>query len=151
MSIKEITVRLASLNDANAIRDIYRAAISESASQDQGLPAISRQGGLFIAELGETAIGFGGIDFDAREQIRYVYVIPEYQRSGLRVGLKILETMEAAARQRGIRLVRLHAAPDAVRFYEKAGYSAVEPKDLIGHDHEGVEMVKDLASSTVVK
>ena len=140
----EITVRLASLKDANAIRDIYRAAISETSSPDQGLPMISRQGGLFIAELGEAPIGFGGIDFDATEQIRYVYVIPEYQRSGLRVGLKILETMEAAARQRGIGLVRLHAAPDAVRFYEKAGYSAVEPEHTIGHDHPGVEMAKEL-------
>ena len=144
MTLKEITVRLASLNDANAIRDIYRAAISETVNQDQGLPMISRQGGLFIAELGKTAIGFGGIDFDAREQIRYVYVIPEYQRSGLRVGFRILETMEAAARQRGIRLVRLHAAPDAVSFYEKAGYSRVERKDLVGHDHPGVEMEKQL-------
>ena len=147
MAFQEIIVRLASLNDANAIRNIYRAALSETLSHDQSLPKISRQGGLYIAELRETAIGFGGIDFDATEQIRYVYVIPEYQRSGLRVGLRILETMEAAARQRGIRLVRLHSTPDAVRFYEKAGYSAVEPKDLIGHDHPGVEMAKDLVGS----
>jgi len=90
------------------------------------------------------AIGFGGIDFDATEQIRYVYVEPEYQQSGLCVGLRILRTLEAAARQKGIALLRLHSTPNAVGFYEKAGYSAVEPEDTIGHDHPGVEMVKNL-------
>jgi len=99
---------------------------------------------MFIAELPPLAIGFGGIDFDATEHIRYVYVEPEYQRSGLRVGLRILRTLEAAARQKEIGLLRLHSTPNAVGFYEKGGYSVVEPEDTIGHDHPGVEMVKDL-------
>ncbi|HSF25484.1 MAG TPA: GNAT family N-acetyltransferase, partial [Blastocatellia bacterium] len=98
-------------------------------------------------ELNTAAIGFGGIDKDAVEQIRYVYVIPEYQGSDLRLGSRILETLEEVARQVGIRLIRLHSTPNAVGFYEKAGYSAVRVEDIAGHDHPGVEMAKDLAGS----
>ncbi|MEK6300836.1 MAG: GNAT family N-acetyltransferase [Acidobacteriota bacterium] len=145
MAFREIMIRPASLNDADMIRRIYQAALPETATNDEHWEKALRQGGMFIAELEEATIGFGGIDFDATEQIRYVYVIPEYQRSGLQVGLKILQTLEAAARQRGIGLVRLHSTPNAVRFYEKAGYAAVEPGHTIGHDHPGVEMAKDLA------
>jgi GNAT superfamily N-acetyltransferase len=144
MAFQEITIRPASVNDADAIWDIYQATINETTTKDEHWEKVLRQGGMFIAELEETAIGFGGIDFDAIEQIRYVYVIPEYQRSGLRAGFRILESLEAAARQRGIGLVRLHSTPNAVRFYEKAGYSAVQAEHSIGHDHPGVEMAKKL-------
>jgi len=144
MGFQEITIRPASLNDADAIQRIYRAIITETTRTDEHWEKIFRQGGMFIAEGEEMAIGFGGIDFGATEQIRYVYVIPEYQQSGLRVGFRILETLEEAARQRGIGLVRLHSTPNAVGFYEKAGYSAVKVEDTIGHDHPGVEMAKDI-------
>jgi ribosomal protein S18 acetylase RimI-like enzyme len=60
------------------------------------------------------------------------------------VGLRILRTLEEAARTKGIELLRLHSNPSAVGFYEKAGYSTVEAELLIGHDHPGVEMAKTL-------
>jgi N-acetylglutamate synthase-like GNAT family acetyltransferase len=144
MAFQEITIRPASLNDADAIWAIYQATIPETTRNDQHLEKVLLQGGMFIAELKETAIGFGGIDFEATEQIRYVYVIPEYQRSGLRAGLRILETLEAAARQNGIESLRLHSTPNAVGFYKKAGYSAVPAEHTGGHDHPGVEMAKQL-------
>jgi GNAT superfamily N-acetyltransferase len=149
MVFQEITIRPASLNDADAIWGIYQATIPETTRNDEQWQKILRQGGMFIAELEETAIAFGGIDFDAIEQIRYVYVIREYQRSGLRAGLRILETLEAAARQNGIVSVRLHSTPNAVGFYDKAGYTAVPVEDTIGHDHPGVEMAKDLSRDTL--
>lgn len=146
MPIREIRIRPGRLDDADAIWGIYHAAIPQTTRNDNQWEKILRQGGMFLAEMQETAIGFGGIDLEAIEQIRYVYVNPEYQRSGLRVGLRILQTLEAAARQKGIEVLRLHSTPNAVGFYEKAGYSAVETEHLIGHDHPGVEMVKTLVS-----
>jgi GNAT superfamily N-acetyltransferase len=140
----ETRIRPALLSDLDAIRRIYRDAVAApGAGPDQFEEAVLA-GGLVVAEIGETPIGFGSMSFDAVEQIRQVYVIPRYQRSSLRVGLRILEAMEEAARQRGLESVRLHATPNAVRFYEKAGYSIVPASDTIGHDHPGVEMRKQI-------
>lgn len=148
MTSHHVTVRVATLEDLEAIWKIYQAATSEAATRyDDYWQKLIRQGGMFIAELKETAIGFGGIDIHAWEQIRYVFVIPEYQGSDLRFGSRILEALEAVARQEGISLIRLHSSLDAVRFYEKAGYSAVQAEHAIGHDHPGIEMAKDLAGS----
>jgi len=145
MTSLHLTVRAATLTDVEAIWRIYRATNPEGKNlNDQYWDNTIQHGGMFVAEIDGRSIGFGGIDFDSTEQIRYVYVSPEYQRSGLRAGLRILETLEAAARQNGIELVRLHSTPNAVGFYEKAGYSAVPVEDTIGHDHPGVEMAKKL-------
>jgi N-acetylglutamate synthase-like GNAT family acetyltransferase len=145
MTSLRLTVRAATLTDVEAIWRIYRATIPEGQNlNDKYWDKTIQHGGMFVAEIDGRSIGFGGIDFDSTEQIRYVYVIPGYQRSGLQVGLKILQTLEAAARQNGIETVRLHSTPSAVGFYQKAGYSAVAVEDTIGHDHPGVEMVKNL-------
>ena len=147
MTSNDVSVRAATLKDVEAIGRIYRAAIREGKDlNDKYWDKAIERGGIFVAEIEGIVIGFGGIDFGAMEQIRYLYVAPEHQRSGLRVGLRILRTLEAAARQKGIELLRLHSTPNAVRFYEKAGYSAVELEHAIGHDHPGVEMAKKLAS-----
>lgn len=155
MADLEITIRPALLKDADAIRRIYRATTHEATRHGEhwekhlqkdagtaGIPASTSR--IFIAEVEETPIGFGGIDFEAVEQIRWVYVLPEYQRSRLRVGLRILKTLEEVARQRGLASIRLHSTPGSVAFYEKAGYSAVQPEHAVGHDHPGVEMTKQL-------
>lgn len=145
MTSRNVTIRAATLKDVEAIWIIYQATTPEAAKRDDEYwEKLIRQGGMFIAECEETAIGFGGIDVHATEQIRYVYVIPEYQESDLRLGSRILEALEAVARKNGICLIRLHSTPNAVRFYEKAGYAAVELEDTIGHDHPGVEMSKGL-------
>lgn len=146
MTSQHLTLRAATLQDIEAIWKIYQATIPEAPTRnDVYWEKLIRQGGLFIAELKETAIGFGGIDINGPEQIRHLYVIPEYQGSDLRLGSRILEALEAVARQEGISLIRLHSSPDAVRFYEKSGYSAVLAEHAIGHDHPGIEMAKDLA------
>lgn len=146
MTSHNVTVRAATMKDIEALWKIYRATINEAAKRDDEYwYKLIRQGGMFIAELEETAVGFGGIDIHATEQIRYVYVIPEYQKSDLRAGSRILEALEAVARQKGLGSIRLHSTPNAVRFYEKAGYSAVRVEDAIAHDHPGVEMAKTVA------
>lgn len=147
MTSQPVTVRAAALKDLEAIWNIYEATLGEAAKRDEEYwEKLIRLGGMFIAELDETAVGFGGIDISATEQIRYVYVIPKYQGSDARLGSRILKALEEAARREGLRLIRVHSTPNAVRFYEKAGYSAVRAEDTIGHDHPGVEMAKDLAA-----
>ena len=146
MTSQDVIVRVATPRDVDAIWKIYQAATHEAATpNDKSWEKLIRQRGMFIAELKQTAIGFGGIDIHATEQIRYVYVTPEYQGSDLRLGSRILDALEAAAREQGIALIRLHSTPNAVRFYEKAGYSAVKAEPEVEHDHPGLEMAKDLA------
>jgi ribosomal protein S18 acetylase RimI-like enzyme len=146
MTSHQVTVRAATLKDVDAIWKIYQASTLDAATRnDEYWEKLIRQRGMFIAELKQTAIGFGGIDIHATEQIRYVYVIPEYQGSDLRLGSRILDELEAAAREEGISFIRLHSTLNAVRFYEKAGYSAVKAEPAVVHDHPGLEMSKDLA------
>lgn len=148
MTSRNVTVCAATLKDIKPIWKIYQATVGEAAKRDDEYwKRLIRQGGVYIAILEETAIGFGAIDIHATEQIRYVYVIPEYQESDLRLGSKILEALEAVARQNGICLIRLHSTPNAVRFYEKAGYRALRVEDTVGHDHPGVEMEKDISAN----
>jgi ribosomal protein S18 acetylase RimI-like enzyme len=145
MTSHHITIRAATLKDTEAIFKIYQATIEDPAERDDDYwESLIRRGGMFIATWGGTAIGFGGIDIHATEQIRYVYVVPAHQKSDARLGSRILEALEAVARQEGIFLIRLHSTPNAVGFYEKAGYSAVDRNAIVGHDHPGVEMAKEL-------
>lgn len=52
-------------------------------------------------------------------------VLREWRRRG--VGLTVLQTLLAAAKQRGDRIVRLNAQTHALGFYEKAGFLAEGP------------------------
>jgi ribosomal protein S18 acetylase RimI-like enzyme len=84
--------------------------------------------------------GFGGVDLQATEQIKYLYILPEHQRGG--AGTEVLRELEKAVWAAGIEEVRLHSSPRAVGFYVRQGYKEVEAADQVGHNHEGVEMIK---------
>jgi GNAT superfamily N-acetyltransferase len=96
--------------------------------------------GIVVAVDDDRVIGFGGIDIRAKEQLRWIYLLPEFQRGG--VGSKILNELENVAWRSGLQAIRLHAAPAAVDFYSKRGYTRVPDQQRFGHDHEGVEMIK---------
>ncbi|MFF1548650.1 GNAT family N-acetyltransferase [Streptomyces sp. NPDC058291] len=49
---------------------------------------------------------------------------------GLGVGAALVRAVEDAARARGLRAVDLHAQTQALRFYERLGYTAYGPEDL---------------------
>ena len=87
---------------------------------------------------------FGGIDLQAAEQLKWLYILPGYQGTGL--GSRLLQHVEKIGWEAGLSFLRLHAAPASVEFYRKRGYRAVEEGELIGHDHEGVEMWKERES-----
>jgi N-acetylglutamate synthase-like GNAT family acetyltransferase len=95
---------------------------------------------IVIAEKDGRTIGFGGVDVTAREQLRWLYLLPQYQRGGF--GSKILQQLESVAWRSGLQSIRLHSTPNAVEFYSKRGYTRVQDHERFGHDHDGVEMVK---------
>ena len=57
-------------------------------------------------------------------EVEAVYVHPSATRRG--VGLKLLTTLEARAREAGLESLHLCASLNAVEFYERAGFARQE-------------------------
>lgn len=71
------------------------------------------------------AIGRLHLIDDETTQIRYMAVSPDYEKQGL--GTAILNSLEQAANDVRIAIIKLHARENAVGFYLKHGYRVVEP------------------------
>ena len=136
-----VTIRRATALDREAVEDVYATVVGTSLvlSDDEWRRWLSLDG-IVIAEADDRLIGFGGIDVTAKEQIRWLYLLPEFQRSG--VGSKILHELESLAWSSQLQAIRLHATPSAVGFYSRQGYTRVPDNQQFDHDHDGVEMIK---------
>lgn len=136
-----VTIRRATLLDKASIEGVYATVVGTSlVLADDEWRRWFTMAGIVVAEENNRVIGFGGIDVTAEEQLRWVYLLPEFQRGG--VGSKILHELETMAWSSGLQSIRLHSAPGAVQFYAKRGYTRVPEQEQLGHDHDGVEMVK---------
>lgn len=78
---------------------------------------------FFVAEEGGVVVGFGELGREAGE-IQGLYVSAD--AGGRGVGRKLLSTLEERARAYGLESLRLTATLNAVAFYERAGFEAVE-------------------------
>lgn len=74
---------------------------------------------FYVAEDDGEIIGFGTLNV-ASEEVEAVYVHPSSTKRG--VGLKLLRTLEARAREGGLKSLHLCASLNAVEFYERAGF-----------------------------
>ena len=136
----EFSVRLATAEDLESIQRVYSYVIGPPTGQERTWSRLVAVGCMVVAEVEGQIAGFGGIDSDAVEQLKWLYVMPEYQGAG--VGTAILKRLEEIGWSRGLTAIRLHAAPGAFLFYRRHGYREVE-RDDVAHDHEGIAMVKD--------
>ncbi|MFX1261122.1 MAG: GNAT family N-acetyltransferase [Promethearchaeota archaeon] len=71
-----------------------------------------------------VAVAALSIEDDMNSRIRWVYVLPEYQRRG--IGTALVLHLETVAREMGFRKVRLvtdNGAEWAISFYQKLGYT----------------------------
>lgn len=136
-----LVIRRANQTDIDAIKKLYTVATGFEfvLSHEEWQRWIDLRG-VVIAEIDNQTIGFGGIDVTAREQLRWLYVVPEYSRAGF--GSKLLQELEEIGWRSGLSSIHLHSTPSAVQFYAKLGYARVPAQDQIAHDHDGVEMVK---------
>ena len=136
-----LRIRRAGLEDHSTVNSIYLSVTGGHASlNDSYLSNLITKGGVIVAERDGQVIGFGGVDLQSSEQIKYLYILPEHQQGG--AGSKLLRGLEEAVWAAGIKEVRLHSSPTAVRFYRRQGYKEVGLADEVGHDHEGLEMIK---------
>ncbi len=134
-------IRNARAEDIHAVSGIYDVTADVHARRTEPpWDELRQSGGLIVGELDGVIIGFGGIVLDAVEQLKWLYLLPQYQRAGW--GSQILRRLEDIGWEAGLDSIRLHSVPEAVGFYRKHGYAEVDVSSRVGHDHPGVEMVK---------
>ena len=135
-------IRRARPGDRDAIREIYTSAAGSHAGLDAARrDQLVEAGALLVAEDQGRVIGFGSIEVSAGEHVRWLYVLPGRQKGG--VGSALLNRLEQIGWEAGLKSIRLHAAPAAAGFYRRNGYEEVMEAARVGHDHDGVEMVKE--------
>jgi GNAT superfamily N-acetyltransferase len=138
-----IEIRSATFEDKESLRQIYSAAVGSDVALDETTAnRLIGVGGVVVALLEGRVVGFGAIDIDATEQLKWLYLLPEHQGVGL--GGKLLASMEVIGVKAGLPSLRIHAARDAVAFYRKHGYTEVKQSESLHHDHAGLEMTKQL-------
>jgi GNAT superfamily N-acetyltransferase len=85
----------------------------------------------------KDAVPVGTVRLDVEEgagagTIRLVAILPAYQRQGL--GRAMIGGVEGLAVDMGVTKLRVHAAPDAIGFYEKLGWGlagSATPRPLL--------------------
>ena len=98
-----------------------------------------------VLMLDEVPIGVARLDLKKDVAIvRLVAIVPERQRNGY--GDLMDQMLTEKARALGVKQLRVNAAPDAIGFYEKAGWrrESWDPDELVGIAGNCVQMVKDL-------
>ncbi|ESP87834.1 GNAT family N-acetyltransferase [Candidatus Halobonum tyrrellensis] len=161
-----VTLRDATPADAEAVREVHAASIRGLGSAGYDAEQVTAWAGDPTAADYETTpdgaefvvaedaadgrvVGFGelrphGGDYFQRVragpwtgEVRAVYVRPDAAREG--VGSALLAELERRARERGLTALGLHAALNAVPFYEARGYErVVELPHEFGGDADGV-------------
>ena len=137
-SLENVELRTAHHEDKDSINRIYVETTGANRTPDWD--RLIQSEGLIVAAVANQIIGFGGIDVTAADQLKWLYILPEYQKSGL--GSKILQQLEMIGWRCGLQRLQVHAAAGAVGFYERHGYVQLDQAHQTEHDHEGVGMVK---------
>jgi N-acetylglutamate synthase-like GNAT family acetyltransferase len=137
-----LEIRRARPEDKDSIREIYCSAAGRHASLDGARrDQLIEAGALLVAEERGRVIAFGSIEVSAEQHVRWLYVLPRRQKGG--VGSELLKRLERIGWEAGLNSIRLHAAPASAGFYRRNGYEEVAGGERVGHDHDGVEMVKE--------
>ena len=134
-----VVIRRATEEDVEAVGDVHRRSVRGIRGTHYPPEVIEEWAGprnpehyvravrekeFFVAEdEGGQIVGFGVLNVESRE-VEAVYVSPEATRGGM--GLKILRTLEARAREHGLDTLHLNASLNGVPFYERAGFERRE-------------------------
>ena len=135
-------------DDWRAMHDIRQKVLfapgRHSISYDENHPDDRADGNTpFLLFENEEPLGVARLDERGETGIvRLVAIVQHKQRKGY--GLRLNNFIEAEARRRGVRILRVNAAPDAVGFYLKAGWSEKlwDPTELVGLAQGAVQMEK---------
>ncbi|SNS43424.1 GNAT family N-acetyltransferase [Rhodococcoides kyotonense] len=102
-----------------------------NSSHEPGVAPSADDIAVFVVARDDDTVGIGcgalRLLGDGEAEIKRMYVIPAERGGGAAVA--ILRELETWARIRGIRVLKLETGsgqPDAVRFYEREGYSQID-------------------------
>jgi putative acetyltransferase len=112
--------------------DIYFASLYPAESNHLvGIAALAEPNVRFVvARRAGVAVGGGALVLGANgeAELKRMFVIPE--ALGLKLGSRILDTLEAAAKTEGVRVLRLETGvrqPEALALYRRHGYTERGP------------------------
>ncbi|NEQ96220.1 MAG: GNAT family N-acetyltransferase [Cyanothece sp. SIO2G6] len=152
--MQKVTLQISDPAASEAIRlieqlDRYLAALYPSESNHLlSIEVLQQPNVLFVtANVDGVTAGCGAIVNHDREyaEIKRMFVLPNFR--GLRIGHRLLEALENWARDMGLAWVRLEtgmAQPQALSFYEKAGYQPCQPFGSYHNDPLSIFMEKRL-------
>ena len=133
-----LTIRRAGQEDKEAIWRVHGRAIRETCAGHYSREVIEIWAGrlrpekyaeaidrydFFVAEEDGVVVGFGELGRETGA-VQGLYVSPDVKGRG--VGRELLRTLEERARAYGLKSLSLTSSLNAVPFYERAGFRAVE-------------------------
>ncbi|MCU9951483.1 GNAT family N-acetyltransferase [Pseudomonas sp. PDM13] len=149
----EYLIRTATPDDAAAISQVVLLALAESNARDYPPAVIASVQANFgpeqvrgllaarevlVAEEAGCVIGTASLDGDV---VRTVFVAPGAQ--GLGVGRRLMEQVEALARERGVAVLKVPSSITAEGFYAGLGFQAVQ--QIIRGEERTIVMERSLA------
>ncbi|BCD88237.1 N-acetyltransferase [Pseudomonas solani] len=151
----EYLIRTATPDDATAISQVVLLALAESNARDYPPAVIASVQANFgpeqvrgllaarevlVAEEAGCVIGTASLDGDV---VRTVFVAPGAQ--GLGVGRRLMEHVEALARERGVAVLKVPSSITAEGFYAGLGFQAVQ--QIIRGEERTIVMERSLAAA----
>ncbi|EQM69721.1 GNAT family N-acetyltransferase [Pseudomonas tohonis] len=151
----EYLIRTATPDDATAISQVVLLALAESNARDYPPAVIASVQANFgpeqvrgllaarevlVAEEAGCVIGTASLDGDV---VRTVFVAPGAQ--GLGVGRRLMEHVEALARERGVAVLKVPSSIIAEGFYAGLGFQAVQ--QIIRGEERTIVMERSLAAA----
>ncbi|MCK9799079.1 GNAT family N-acetyltransferase [Pseudomonas sp. MAFF 302030] len=136
-------IRLALENDAPQISQVIVAALLTSNAQDyppsviervqrsftaEAILELMKRRRMFVATRAGKVIGTASLDGAA---VRSVFVEPSLQRAG--IGQRLMEAVQAAAQEAGVKVLRVPSSLTAEGFYRRLGFQ------VVGEQVEGEE------------
>ena len=118
--------------DSFLLRSAQQAEISSRYGVDDSepgtKPSASDVAAFFVAYVDGMPAGCGGLRPLSNEEheIKRMYVTPAHRGTG--ISTAVLATLESTARERGVTRLVLETGtlqPDAIRFYEREGYTLI--------------------------
>lgn len=135
-------------SDTAALAEVFQRSIREVASRDYRPAQIDAWARfaeetadwkdrmhtrlVWVAEEQGRPIGF--IQFELPDHIDLTYVHPEHQRKG--VATALLAKVEEAARQNGIKLLKVEASITSRPFFEARGFQTIAPQIVLARGEE---------------
>ena len=127
----ELTIRMARLEERDALEEIQRRASLALAEYREQLTAepdaielpasqIERDG-VIVAEIGDRLVGFAAVIIeDEAAELDGLFVEPDLWRQG--IGAALIDVAVHEARRQGLAMMVV-ANPSAREFYEKCGFT----------------------------